>query len=178
MGGKASFDLLHLELETCPDRCFTALSIWASKCRWHPYCFHFLSQPINNTWQLGQKHMLFSLIVTFWLIRTPQVIIQPWECDLVVFWNYDCSTEWTIHKFQPENFISLSIYCNWVYWPKWSNSLKCEAKSAFRVDGMDGSIMLWFKGSWHGMLLNTNMPREGNTHLFSFANTELENLHN
>lgn len=93
-GWEASFDLLHLELETCPDRCFTALSIWASKCRWHPYCFHFLSQPINNTWQLGQKHMLFSLIVTFWLIRTPRVIIQPWECDLVVFWNYDCSTEW------------------------------------------------------------------------------------
>ena len=28
------------------------------------------------------------------------------------------------------------------------------------------------------MLLNTNTPREGNTHLFSFANTELDNLHN
>lgn len=39
---------------------------------------------------------------------------------------------------------------------------------------MDGSIMLQFKGSWHGMLLDTNMPREGNTHLFSFANTELK----
>ena len=38
---KASFDLLHLELETSPDRCFTALSIWASNVDDTPTAFVF-----------------------------------------------------------------------------------------------------------------------------------------
>lgn len=40
VGGKQA-DLIHLESDASPGRCFAALSIWASKCPWHPYCFHF-----------------------------------------------------------------------------------------------------------------------------------------
>lgn len=92
VGGKAG-RLTSLGTRNEPWQVFCCIKHMGLKMSMTPYCFHSLSQTINNTGQLGQKRVLFNLTLTFGLIRIPLVIIRPWALRSCVFLNYDCSTE-------------------------------------------------------------------------------------